>query len=145
MTTPSAVTPSSPPRTTPSSFRPSNAPSPSAPSRNTCVYSSIRNPRHADVFVSASGNFTLHIRDVCEPDSTIILPAHAFDILACDLNIVRCFSSFSMDCLKALCFLVRKIPWWVQFSFSSFFPKLIHLLNCSIGKELCVSLMGLLW
>lgn len=51
-----------------------------------CVYSTAWNPRHADIFASASGDCTTRIWDVREPGSTMILPAHEFEILSCDWN-----------------------------------------------------------
>ncbi|KAK6803869.1 hypothetical protein RDI58_001653 [Solanum bulbocastanum] len=51
-----------------------------------CVYSASWNPRHADIFSSTSGDCTTRIWDVPEPGSTMILPAHKFEILTCDWN-----------------------------------------------------------
>ncbi|KAK4737982.1 hypothetical protein R3W88_001679 [Solanum pinnatisectum] len=51
-----------------------------------CVYSAAWNSRHADIFASASGDCTTRIWDVREPSSTVILPAHKFEILTCDWN-----------------------------------------------------------
>ncbi|KAK9132128.1 hypothetical protein Scep_011656 [Stephania cephalantha] len=51
-----------------------------------CVYAAAWNPRHADVFASASGDCTVRVWDVREPGSTMIIPGHEFEILTCDWN-----------------------------------------------------------
>ncbi|CAL9015656.1 unnamed protein product [Prunus brigantina] len=64
-----------------------------------CVYSAVWNPRHADVFASASGDCTLRVWDVREPGSTMIIPAHELEILACDWNKYDdcCIATASVD------------------------------------------------
>lgn len=45
-----------------------------------------RNPRHADIFASASGDCTLRVWDVRQPRSTYVIPGHEMEILSCDWN-----------------------------------------------------------
>ncbi|KAL6146653.1 hypothetical protein ACLB2K_057331 [Fragaria x ananassa] len=83
-TTPRAATPSSPPpKTTPSSSGPSTHPASVRTFKEHayCVYSAVWNPHHVDVFASASGDCTVCVWDVREPGSTMIIPAHEFEIL----------------------------------------------------------------
>ncbi|KAM7272991.1 hypothetical protein ACFE04_027655 [Oxalis oulophora] len=51
-----------------------------------CVYQAVWNPKHSDVFASASGDCTLRIWDVRQPNSTMLLAAHDFESLSCDWN-----------------------------------------------------------
>ena len=51
-----------------------------------CIYAAVWNPRHADVFASASGDCTVRVWDVREPNATIIFRAHEHQILSCDWN-----------------------------------------------------------
>ncbi len=51
-----------------------------------CSTCFCRNPRHADIFASASGDCTLRIWDVRQPRSTYQIPGHEMEILSCDWN-----------------------------------------------------------
>eukprot|EP00798_Chlamydomonas_sp_ICE-L_P022845 gene22845-30019_t len=44
----------------------------------------IRNPGAADVFLSASGDTTVRVWDLRHPGPTLILPAHAHEVLTAD-------------------------------------------------------------
>jgi peroxin-7 len=48
--------------------------------------STVWNPRHVDVFASTYRDCTLRVWDVREPNSTMIIPPHDFEILTCDWN-----------------------------------------------------------
>ncbi|KAI4341208.1 hypothetical protein MLD38_025959 [Melastoma candidum] len=51
-----------------------------------CVYSIVWHPRHADVITFASGDRTVFIWDVRDPNSMQVVPAHDHEILTCDWN-----------------------------------------------------------
>ncbi len=51
-----------------------------------CSTCFCRNPRHADIFASASGDCTVRIWDVRQPRSTYQIPGHEMEILSCDWN-----------------------------------------------------------
>lgn len=46
--------------------------------------SCIRSPAHGDVFLSASGDTTVRLWDLRQPQPTLLLPAHAFEVLTAD-------------------------------------------------------------
>ncbi|KAJ6893651.1 hypothetical protein NC652_027642 [Populus alba x Populus x berolinensis] len=75
-----------------------------------CVYSAAWNPRHTDVFASASGDCTVRIWDVREPGSTMIIPGHDFEILCCDWNKYD-------DCIIATASVDKSIRVWDVRSF----------------------------
>jgi WD40 repeat protein len=43
-----------------------------------------RSPAHGDVFLSASGDTTVRLWDLRQPQPTLVLPAHAFEVLSAD-------------------------------------------------------------
>ena len=55
--------------------------SPSVPGMQYCVYHTAWNPGAADVFLSASGDTTVRIWDLRHAGPTLVLPAHAFEVL----------------------------------------------------------------
>ncbi|GFZ06144.1 peroxin 7 [Actinidia rufa] len=84
----------------------------SAPSRNMPTVSTRPpgTPAMPDVFASASGDCTVRIWDVREPGSTMILPAHKFEILSCDWNKYD-------DCVIATASVDKSIKVWDVRSF----------------------------
>ncbi|KAK6150009.1 hypothetical protein DH2020_017534 [Rehmannia glutinosa] len=74
-----------------------------------CVYSAAWNPRHADVFASASGiaplAFGMCANQNFSSGSTMILPAHEFEILSCDWNKYD-------DCIIATASVDKSIKVW---------------------------------
>ncbi|KAI4325565.1 hypothetical protein MLD38_030950 [Melastoma candidum] len=83
--TASTTSPGSNP-TTPSSSPPSPTTLRTFLEQSYSIYSVIWHPRHADVFASASGDRTVRIWDVRDPNSTLVVPAHDHEILTCDWN-----------------------------------------------------------
>ncbi|RYR36166.1 hypothetical protein Ahy_A10g051197 isoform A [Arachis hypogaea] len=75
-----------------------------------CVYSAVWNPRHADVFASASGDCTLRVWDVREPSSTMVFPPHEMEVLTCDWNKYD-------DCIIATASVDKSIKVWDVRSF----------------------------
>eukprot|EP00882_Tetradesmus_deserticola_P029039 GHRQ01032430.1.p3 GENE.GHRQ01032430.1~~GHRQ01032430.1.p3 ORF type:complete len:101 (-),score=36.77 GHRQ01032430.1:314-616(-) len=49
-----------------------------------CVLRCCRAPAHGDVFLSASGDTTVRLWDLRQPQPTLVLPAHAFEVLSAD-------------------------------------------------------------
>ena len=49
-----------------------------------CVARACRNPAHADVFMSASGDCSVKIWDLRQAPPTLSIAAHAFEILSAD-------------------------------------------------------------
>lgn len=45
---------------------------------------SCRSPHHGDVFLSASGDTTVRLWDLRQPTPTLVIPAHAFEVLSAD-------------------------------------------------------------
>lgn len=43
-----------------------------------------RNPAHADVFVTASGDCTMKVWDLRQPRPTLSIPAHPYEVLTAD-------------------------------------------------------------
>lgn len=48
----------------------------------TCPFRCCRNPAHADVFVSCSGDNTVKVWDTRQPRSTLTIPAHQHEVRA---------------------------------------------------------------
>jgi WD domain, G-beta repeat len=64
-----------------------------------------RNPAHADVFVSASGDKTIKVWDVRQPASTLTVAAHAHEVLSAD------WSKYN-DCVIATGSVDKSIKVW---------------------------------
>lgn len=63
---------------------PINTPNTTTTTQNTPLPKNQRSPHHADVFLSASGDTSVRLWDLRQPAPTLLLPAHAFEVLCAD-------------------------------------------------------------